>query len=131
MKKLLLIFVFNSCLFYSYSQTLFTYGDHKVNASEFLTAYNKNKTATSNDSQAIRDYLNLYINFKLKVQAAEDIRLDTLPSMLADLQNFRSQIEDTYLKDEKEVNRLVDEAFLRSQKDIHAMYYFIKSDDGK
>ncbi len=116
-------------LFYSYSQTLFTYGNHKVNASEFLTAYNKNKTATSNDSQAIRDYLNLYINFKLKVQAAEDIRLDTLPSMLADLQNFRSQIEDTYLKDEKEVNRLVDEAFLRSQKDIHAMYYFIKSDD--
>jgi len=131
MKKLLLIFVFTSSLFYSYSQTLFTYGTHKVNSSEFLTAYNKNKTTTTNDSQALRNYLGLYINFKLKVQAAKDIHLDTLPSMMADLQNFRSQIQDTYLKDEKEVSRLVNEAFLRSQKDIHTVYYFIKSDDGE
>ncbi len=131
MKKLLLIFVFTSSLFYSYSQTLFTYGIHKVGASEFLTAYNKNKTTTSVDSQALRDYLGLYINFRLKVQAARDIHLDTLPSMIADLQNFRSQIQGTYLKDEKEVNRLVDEAFMRSQKDIHTTYYYMKSDDDK
>ena len=130
MKKLFLIFVFTSSLFYSYCQTVFTYGAHKVDASAFLNAYNKNKTTTTNDSQALRNYLGLYINFKLKVQAAKDIHLDTLPSMIADLQNFRSQIQDTYLKDEKEVNRLVDEAFLRSQKDIHAIYYFIKSDNG-
>ncbi len=129
MKKLLLSFVFISSLFYSYSQTLFTYGTHKVNASEFLTAYNKNKTTAANDSQALRDYLNLYINFKLKVQAAKDIHLDTLPSMRADLQNFRTQIQDNYLKDQKEVNRLVDEAFSRSQKDIHTIYYFVKSGD--
>ncbi len=110
---------------------IFTYGDHKVDASEFLNAYNKNKTATSNNSQALRDYLNLYINFKLKVQAAKDIHLDTLASMLADLQNFRSQIQNTYLKDQDEVNRLVDEAFSRSQKDIHTVYYFLKADDSK
>lgn len=127
MKKLLLIFLFTCSLFFCHGQTLFTYGSHKVDVSEFLAAYNKNKTATANDSQALRDYLNLYINFKLKVQAAEDMHLDTLPSMIADLHNFRSQIQDSYLKDEKEVNRLVDEAFLRSQKDIHTIYYLIKS----
>ena len=114
MKKLVLIFVFTFSLFCSYSQTLFTFGTHKVDESAFLHAYNKNKTITTNSSQALRDYLSLYINFKLKVQAARDIHLDTLPSMIADLQNFRSQIQDKYLKDEKEVNRLVDEAFLRS-----------------
>lgn len=131
MKKLLLIFVFTSSLFFTYGQTLFTYGNHKVDASEFLTAYNKNKTTTGNDSQALRDYLNLYINFKLKVQAARDIHLDTLPSMLADLQNFRSQIQDTYLKDQDEVNRLVNQAFLRNQKDVHTVYYFLKAGDSK
>jgi peptidyl-prolyl cis-trans isomerase SurA len=129
MKKLLLVFVFTSSLFFTYGQSLFTFGNHKVDASEFLAAYNKNKTSTGNDSQALRDYLNLYINFKLKVQAAKDIHLDTLPSMLADLQNFRSQIQDTYLKDQDEVNRLVDQAFSRSQKDIHTTYYFLKSTD--
>ncbi len=131
MKKLLLIFVFTSSLFFTYGQTMFTFGKHKVDASEFLAAYNKNKTTTANDSQALHDYLNLYINFKLKVQAAKDIHLDTLPSMLADLQNFRSQIQDTYLKDQDEVNRLVDEAFVRSQKDIHTVYYFLKAGDSK
>ena len=129
MKKLLLTFVFACSLIYSYSQTLFTFGPHKVDASEFLAAYNKNKTSTGNDSEALRNYLDLYINFKLKVQAAKDMHLDTLASMRADLQNFRSQIQDTYLKDQKEVNRLVDEAFARSQKDIHTIYYFLKSDE--
>jgi peptidyl-prolyl cis-trans isomerase SurA len=127
MKKLLLIFLFTCSLFFCNGQTLFTYGSRKVDASEFLAAYNKNKTAAANDSQALRDYLYLYINFKLKVQAAKEIHLDKLPSMRADLQNFRSQIQDSYLKDEKEVNRLVDQAFLRSQKDIHTIYYLIKS----
>ncbi|HEU5364213.1 MAG TPA: peptidylprolyl isomerase [Hanamia sp.] len=127
MKKLFLAVVCSSFIFISYSQTLFTYGNHSVNADEFLTAFNKNKTFTTDSVQALRDYLDLYIKFKLKVQAAKDIHLDTLPSMKADLQNFRSQIQDNYLDDEKEVNRLVNEAFDRSQKDIHVLYYFVNN----
>jgi peptidyl-prolyl cis-trans isomerase SurA len=53
------------------------------------------------------------------------MHLDTLPSLKADLQNFRSQVQRNYLIDEVEVNRLLDEAFTRSQKDIHAVYYFV------
>ena len=125
MKKLLFLIVFSAFVFTSYSQVLFSYGRHTVNTSEFLKAYNKNKTATTNEAQALRDYLDLYIKFKLKVQAARDMHLDTLPSLKAELQNFRSQIQDNYLRDEKEMNRLVNEAFVRSQKDIHAVYYFV------
>jgi peptidyl-prolyl cis-trans isomerase SurA len=125
MKKLLLGFLFTFSILISKGQTLFTYGNHSVSSTEFLNAYNKNKTASTDSAQALRDYLNLYINFKLKVQAAKDMQLDTLPSLEADLQNFRSQIQEGYLNDEKEVNKLVDEAFHRSQKDIHAVYYFI------
>ena len=71
--------------------------------SEFLRAYNKNKTATTNKEQAMKDYLDLYTKFKLKVQAAKDMQLDTLPSLQSDLQNFRAQIENNYLQDDKEV----------------------------
>jgi peptidyl-prolyl cis-trans isomerase SurA len=124
MKKLLCVIVFNAFVFITYSQSLFSYGPYTVNSTEFLNAYNKNKTATSDNSQALRDYLDLYIKFKLKVQAARDLHLDTLPSLKADLQNFRSQVKDNYLKDEKEMNRLLDEAFARSQKDIHSVYFF-------
>jgi peptidyl-prolyl cis-trans isomerase SurA len=129
MKKLLLGFLFTFSILISNSQPLFTYGNHSVNPTEFLNAYNKNKIATANSAQALRDYLNLYINFKLKVQAAKDMRLDTLPSLEADLQNFRSQIQEGYLNDEKEVTKLVDEAFERSQKDIHAVYYFVATNE--
>lgn len=125
MKKLLLLFLFSILISSIYCQTLFTYGNQSVNTNEFLRAYNKNKTATSDNEQALRDYLDLYINFKLKVKAAKDLHLDTLPALEADLQNFRGQIEENYLKDKKKVDALVDEAFLRSQKDIHVLHFFI------
>ena len=125
MKKLLLVCLFTFSILFSFAQTLFTYGNHSVSAPDFLKAYNKNKISPEGSTQAMRDYLDLYIKFKLKVQAAKDMHLDTLPLLKADLQNFRSQVQGNYLIDESEVNRLVDEAFTRSQKDIHALYYFV------
>jgi len=129
MKKLFLFLTLLSFLSSVYCQPLFTYGNHAVSKDEFLRAYNKNKTAAVSKEQAVRDYLDLYIKFKLKVQAAKDIHLDTLPSLQADLQNFRTQIEESYLKDEKEVDALVNEAFSRSTKDIHTQHFYVSIND--
>lgn len=131
MKKLVLVCLCSFLTLFSFSQTLFTYGSHQVSATEFLNAYNKNKTDTIDHSQSLRDYFDLYVNFKLKVQAAKEMQLDTLPSLIADLQNFRNQIKDNYLTDEKEIKKLEDEAFERSQKDIHSVYYFINTTNEK
>ncbi len=108
-----------------YAQPLFTYGSKSVNKEEFLKAYNKNNTYEKNDEKALREYLDLYTKFKLKVQAAYDLRLDTLPSQVAELQSFRSQLIQNYLNDESSVNVMVDEAFQRSQKDIRISHIFI------
>ncbi len=129
MKKLFLLFTFFCLISSAYCQTLFTYGNHAVSTNEFLKAYNKNKTATPHNAQALSDYLDLYTKFKLKVQAAKDLHLDTLPSLHSDLQNFRSQIEENYLKDDKELDALVDQAFSRSQKDIHVLHFFVSVND--
>ncbi len=125
MKKLILLLALFSTSFFSYSQALFTYGNNVVSKDEFLKAYNKNKTTATNKEQALRDYLDLYIKFKLKVQAAKELKLDTLPALEADLQNFRSQIEDGYLKDSRQVDLLTDEAYNRSKKDIHTSHFFV------
>ena len=122
MKKLFLLFILTCLTTCIYSQTLFTYGNNAVSKEEFLRAYNKNKTAVSDKAMALREYLDLYIKFKLKVKAAKDMRIDALASIANDLQNFRLQIEESYLNDESQVNALVDEAFRRSQKDIHVAY---------
>ncbi len=125
MKKLILLIALSSASFFSYSQALFSYGNNVVSKDEFLKAYNKNKTTATNKEQALRDYLDLYIKFKLKVQAAKELKLDTLPALEADLQNFRSQIEDGYLKDSRQVDLLTDDAYNRSKKDIHTSHFFV------
>jgi len=108
-----------------YAQPLFTYGSKSVTKEEFLKAYNKNNTYEKNDEKALREYLDLYTKFKLKVQAAYDLKLDTLPSQVAELQSFRAQLIQNYLNDESSVNVMVDEAFQRSQKDIRISHIFI------
>ncbi len=125
MKQFFLLTTFSVLYFFSYSQALFTYGNNSVSKDEFLKAYNKNKTATASKEQALKDYLDLYIKFKLKVQAAKELRLDTLPALQSDLQNFRSQIEEGYLKDDKQVALLTNEALIRGKKDIHTLHFFV------
>ncbi len=108
------------------SQTLFTYGKKAVDAKDFLKAYNKNNTApVKNKAQSIQEYLDLYIKSRLKIQEAYERRYDTLPSLIMELSNLRTQITENYLNDPTFSARLVNEAFQRSQKDIHVSHIFI------
>jgi peptidyl-prolyl cis-trans isomerase SurA len=109
-----------------YSQVLFTYGDNAVSKQEFLRAYQKNNAASVKDQKALNEYLNLYTHFKLKVKAAEVMRLDTVEQLKYDLQSFRSQIEEGYLNDEAIVSKMVEEAYDRSQKDIRVSHFSVQ-----
>ncbi|MBN9383109.1 MAG: peptidylprolyl isomerase [Chitinophagaceae bacterium] len=121
--KLMVLFVlFSSSLT---AQTLFTCDGRDVSKEDFLKAYNKNNTGEKTTERSYRDYLELYIRFKLKVRAAYDMLLDTLPGQRAELQNFRNQVADSYLKDEASLDKLVNEVFSRGQKDIHLAHIFI------
>jgi peptidyl-prolyl cis-trans isomerase SurA len=108
-----------------FSQTLFTYGPYAVGKAEFLRAYNKNKTPVADKEQALKEYLELYAKFKLKVKVAQLQKMDTLQQLQYDMQSFRSQVEEGYMNDEKGMNRLIDEAFIRSQKDIHLLHFSV------
>lgn len=109
----------------AHSQTLFSYGSNSVSKEEFLRAFNKNNTAATNTEKAYRDYLDLYTRFKLKVKAAYDAKLDTLPAQAVELQNFRGQIVEGFMNDESSVQLLVDEAFTRSQQDLRIAHIYI------
>lgn len=124
MKKILLFSTFVFSFSALFSQTIFTYGKDAIGKDEFLRAYNKNKSATDDKEKALREYLDLYAKFKLKVKAAEDMKLDTLPQLKSDLENFRSQIDETYMTNDEAVDKLVDEAFVRAQKDVHVIHFF-------
>ena len=108
------------------SQTLFTYGKYKADVNDFLTAYNKNNPApVDNKSKAINEYLTLYINSKLKIREAYDRRFDTLPQIISEVANLRTQISENYMSDPELVKRMTGEAFNRSLKDIRVAHIFI------
>ncbi|HEX2630410.1 MAG TPA: peptidylprolyl isomerase [Chitinophagaceae bacterium] len=108
------------------SQTLFTYGKYSVSAPEFVRAYNKNNTQPVTDkAKAMRDYLDLYVNSRLKIREAYERRYDTTPQIRSEVTNLRNQIIENYMSDPETMNRLAKEAFERSQKDIHIGHIFI------
>lgn len=115
------------------AQTLFTYGQYDVDAKDFLRAFEKNNTNVSGSKgHAIKEYLDLYIRSRLKIQEAYSRHYDTLPQLNSEVDNLRQQIIDNYMNDPESFNKLVDEAFLRGQKDIHVAHIFIsaKKEDG-
>lgn len=115
------------CLPFSFelsSQTLFTYGKHSVSKDEFLNAYNKNIGDSSSNQLSYDEYLELYSRFKLKVRAALDAGMDTTTDQRNELESFKYQLAENFLKDDASINMLVDEAFERSQKDINISYIY-------
>ncbi|MBS1758875.1 MAG: peptidylprolyl isomerase [Bacteroidetes bacterium] len=110
----------------SKTQTLFTYGTHKASAADFLKAYNKsNSTPAADRAKSIKDYLDLYIKSRLKIQEAYDRHYDTLPQIKQEVENLRIQISENYMTEPEFSDRLVKEAFSRKQKDIHVAHIFI------
>ncbi|TMI96460.1 MAG: hypothetical protein E6H06_03975 [Bacteroidetes bacterium] len=108
------------------AQTLFTYGSYSTDAKDFLRAFNKNNTVTTaNKAKAMRNYLDLYIASRLKIREAYNRGYDTLTQIKNDIDNLRSQIIENYLNDPATSDKLLKEAFQRSQKDIHVAHIFI------
>ena len=107
-----------------HAQTLFTVGGSPVSKEEFLRAFTKNNNGVSPTEKAYRDYLELYIRYKLKVKAAYEAQLDTLPAQRTEMQNFRSQVSDSYMKDQESLDRLMKEVFIRGQKDIRLAHIY-------
>jgi len=109
------------------SDVLMTIGKENVSKKEFEYVFkkNNNKNASNPDEKSLREYLDLYINFKLKVIEAKNLGMDTVSSFVKELGGYRKQLAAPYLTD-KEVNeRLISEAFERSQKEIRASHILI------
>lgn len=62
-----------------------------VTRSEFEYNYNKNNTEGVIDRQSVDEYAEMFINYKLKVWAAKDARLDTLSSYQQEFRTYRDQ----------------------------------------
>ena len=84
---------------------LMTVNGKDVLRSEFEYAFNKNRGNISDSLMTAEEYLQMYIDFKLKVVEAEALKLDTLESFKAEYAKDRSQLAESYLTDPDYVDR--------------------------
>lgn len=62
-----------------------------ISRSEFEYSFNKNNSEGVIDKKPVEEYVDLFINYKLKVEAAKAARLDTLKSFLDEFAGYRDQ----------------------------------------
>jgi peptidyl-prolyl cis-trans isomerase SurA len=100
-----------------------------VPRSEFVRVFRKNNNKeTSIDKKAVEDYLELYINYKMKVHEALELGMDTVQAFKDELAGYRKQLAQPYLVDKQVSEGLIREAYDRMKKDIRASHILIKAD---
>ena len=104
---------------------LFTVGNDAVTATEFINTYSKNNSLQNTTATELRDYLNLYISFKLKVKDGIDIQIDTAANFQRELESYRNQSAQQYLVDKEVTDHLVNEAMERGKLMVHASHILV------
>lgn len=110
----------------SSSDVLLTIGKQKVTRAEFERIYSKNnQIASQSDKKSVGDYLDLFINYKLKVIEAQQQKLDTSASFKEELKGYRAQLAQPYMSDTEMNEALVKEAYERLKKEVSASHILI------
>ncbi|MBU2526073.1 MAG: peptidylprolyl isomerase [Bacteroidetes bacterium] len=102
---------------------LFTIDGDAATLGEYRNLFENNVGEPSIDAQ--QDYLELFINYKLKLREAVRLGLDTLPAYLSEVGGYRDQLVTSFTKNPDVMDKLVKEAYARSQEEIHALNLLI------
>ncbi|WP_109300472.1 peptidylprolyl isomerase [Aquimarina sp. AU474] len=126
------IIFFLGVIFFSFAnaqqqnEVLLTIDDQPVYISEFKKVYLKNIDLVQDDAQKnVDEYLNLFINYKLKLKEAKNLGLDKKTSYQDELKGYKKQLASGYLTDTRTSEALIKEAYDRSLERINASHILI------
>jgi len=82
---------------------ILTVGNDKITTADFKYVYDKNngKNSDAYSSESLKDYLQLYTKFRLKVNEAESLGLDTTASFKSELAGYQKQLAQPYLTEKQ------------------------------
>jgi len=105
---------------------IMTVNGQPVTRSEFEYSYNKNNAEGVIDKKSVDEYLDLFINYKLKVEAAKDAHLDTLTSFKQEFASYRDQqIRPAFVED-ADVEAEAQKIYQETQHRIDSMGGMVK-----
>lgn len=104
---------------------LMTVGNEKVTKSEFIKAYQKNSSLSEATEADLRDYLRLYMDYRMKVQEAKALKLDTAQSFQKEWASYKNQYAQQYLIDTEVSDQLMAETAERARYHVRASHILI------
>ncbi|WP_331971763.1 peptidylprolyl isomerase [Ohtaekwangia sp.] len=111
----------------SKSLNIFTVNKQPVTTEEFIYLYKKNHQNKAEDftQEKIEEYLNLFINFKLKVDEAKARGYDTTKAFLKEFNQYKEELRKPYLPDSKLTDSLVKLTYDRMKEEVRASHILI------
>ena len=109
------------------SETLFTVNTKPVTSEEFVYLYRKNHQHKPEEftKDKIEEYLDLFINYKLKVEEALWRGMDTTAKFKNEYQTYREELLKPYLPDTKVVDSLVMLTYQRLKEEVKASHILV------
>ena len=111
-------------------QVLMTIDGKPVMASEFMYIYEKNNREATLDPKTMDEYLDLFVNFKLKVAEAEAQGIDTTAAFKKELAGYRAQATPKYMQDNEALDSLVRLSYDHISRDRRAAHIAIQCPAG-
>ena len=112
LKTLFALLLVGTAAFAQNDPIVMTVNGVPVTRSEFEYSYNKNNSEGVIDKKTVDEYVELFVNYKLKVAAALDARLDTMASFKSEFAQYRDQqVRPTLINDddlEREAHAIYD-----------------------
>ena len=134
MKKLYILFFltlsYNFVISQSEKDLLFIVNDSSVYIDEFQRVYNKNIDLINDPNQKnIDNYLDLFINYKLKLAEAYNLGMHKQDNYLKELSKYSKQLQTTYLTDKETENKFLKEAYERTRYEVSVSHVLIRLDE--
>ncbi|GAA4281591.1 peptidylprolyl isomerase [Gaetbulibacter aestuarii] len=121
------VFFFSATAQVSNEAILFTIDSTPVKASEFIRLYNKNLNLVQDESEKeVENYLQRFIDYKLKLQEAKTEGLDKKTSYLRELRTYTEQLAKNYITDSKVTDALVKEAYDRVSQEVNVDHILVR-----
>lgn len=108
--------------------TVLTVAGENVTLEEFENIFRKNNRDSVITQKALDEYMELFINFKLKVKEARSLGLDTVTKFKNELDGYRITLSRPYLTDGDLLNGMVKEAYERMKSEVEASHILVKLD---
>lgn len=128
MRRLSLLLVAYLFIFCANAQdeTILTISGDPVSKAEFEYVFKKNNTNTAVTTEELDEYMELFINYKLKVREAEELGMDTMPGFVKELAGYREQLAAPYLTNSAIDEELIVQAYDRLKMEVRASHILVK-----